>query len=318
MDVWDALKLMARRWYVAVPMVTLTLVGAVLTLIYVKPHHVSEGHIMLLPPSTEILPEQDQVAQSVNPWSTESLMAAVVTRLSNRALEGELAAEGYNATWEADADVRFDSVVTIETRSDSPGDAQATLQRLMTVVEVEVERQQQPYNLPPGAKITTLRLDSGENIELARGNQARALVVVVGIGGILTLVTTVSADVLLRSRERRRATRRYEFPMPAVAGSPGGNGNRLGASMAPSRSSLDDDATRPISPAVGGPSFDGIGSSSARRETSTARDESVPAARDGRLADRVGGDDATMVIPLNRDSWEPEPAARDGSEGRGS
>lgn len=298
MDVWDALKLMARRWYVAVPMVVLTLTGAVLTLIYVKPHHVSDGHIMLLPPSTEVVPEQDQISVTINPWTTDSLMAAVVTRLGNRALEAELADEGYRATWEADSDLRFSSVVTIQTRSDSPGDAQATLQRLMSVVEAEVERQQEQYQLPPGSRITTLRLDAGENIELARGNQARALVVVVGIGGILTLLATVTSDVLLRSYARRRNPKplSFDFNLPAFAGPRAGNGGLPAASPQTTGRSPDNEPTVPVS----SPAPDAA---------------SQPAATPAPASSGRSSDDSTMVIPISRDAWEP---TGDSAEGRGS
>lgn len=290
MDIWDALKLMARRWYVSVPMVLLTLVAVAWTLLTVEPRHTSDGHIMLVPPRIEINPGEDS-SYEVNPWDTDALTAAIVTRLRNRALFEQLADEGYRATWEADTDLQFRSVIVIQASSDSPGDAQATVQRLLQFVEQEIAAQQQQYNLPAGAEITSLRLDSGENLEVARGNQARALVVVLGIGGILILVTTVSTDVLMRSRARRRsevaqrlaaAADQAHLAVPVAAK---GNGSEPAPpstpAQPPARASADD--RRPVN----------------YWPPPSQAAESAPD-RDPEAADN----DATIILPLAKSGWE--------------
>jgi hypothetical protein len=302
MDIWDVLKLMVRRWYVALPMVLLTVSGAVWTLATVEPHHTSDGHVMLLPPSVTVA-SADGEQQVINPWTPETLRAAVVTRLGNYALRDQLAAEGYAASWEANTDSQFFSVIAIQTTSSSPGDAQATLMRLLHIVDIEIEQQQQPFTLPPGARITSLRLDNGENLEIARGNQARALVVVVGIGGILTLMATVSIDVLMRARARRRA----EAGLAPVPVGPDPTGTRL------ADNGRDPAATRAPSAGPGTADADDEPPTNIlvnyRSGPPSAATTPRPPATSQPAANQEGVDDSTIILPLARAQWDSKGSA---------
>lgn len=215
MDLWDVVKIMVRRWYLAGPLVLLTIAALAWTGTAVSPNHTSHGHVMLLPPSAEVESAAGE-QRTVNPWSTESLTGLVVTHLRNQGLHRQLQAEGYRGTWEVGPDTQFRSVIAISVTASTAEQAQATLLRLLDIVDREVSARQGPYDLPETMQITSARLDQGENLETRRGNQARALIVVAGIGGIITIGLTVGVDALLRALDRRRRRAEASQPVHAV------------------------------------------------------------------------------------------------------
>ena len=233
MDLWDVVKLIVRRWLVSVPLLLLTVAALVWTASAVSPNYTAEGNILMLPPTTEVN-STDGEERAVNPWDTESLTGAVITLLRNQGLHDQLANDGYNATWEAGRDVQFFSVINIEVTSPSPGEAQATIERLSEVVAHEVNARQQGYGLTEGQMIGTITLSAGENVAIARGNQMRAIIVVFLAGLILTVGLTIGYDALLRARAGKHAgappaTRAGAEPEPdlVTAGARYTNGARI-------------------------------------------------------------------------------------------
>jgi capsular polysaccharide biosynthesis protein len=234
MDLWDVVKLIVRRWIVSVPLLLLTVAALVWTASEVTPNYTAEGNILMLPPTTEINSSEGE-ERAVNPWDTDSLTGAVITLLRNKRLHDQLTGEGYDATWEAGRDVQFFSVINIEVTSRTAEQAQATIQRLSEVVAHEVSARQQGYALTEGQMVATVTLGGGENVEIARGNQLRAIIVVFFAGMILTVGLTIGYDAMLRSRDGRHAhpalvaARASTEPAPglATAGARQTNGVRM-------------------------------------------------------------------------------------------
>src|SRR5256885_11637048 len=111
MDFWDVAKLMARRWYITVPMLVLTLLGAVATDLTVKPDYKATGHITLIPPTVR----QDNVTNAkdvrpVNPWVEDALATTAIIRLQNKQLHDELTAEGLKGEWTAAVEGRLPGI----------------------------------------------------------------------------------------------------------------------------------------------------------------------------------------------------------------
>jgi capsular polysaccharide biosynthesis protein len=203
MDFWDVLKLMLRRWLVVLPMLLLTIGATVWTAVAVKPDYKATGHVTVLPPSVRQDSPQAGKKQTVNPWTEEALAEAVMIRLQRKDLHDKLAADGYRGEWETAAD-GLQPVITIEVIAPSPAEAQRTISRLIDVLDQEVKDRQAPYKLPAGENITTVTLDGGDTIDTVTSKLKRALVVVMGVGLILTVMVAVGVDAILRRRARTR------------------------------------------------------------------------------------------------------------------
>jgi capsular polysaccharide biosynthesis protein len=310
MDLWDVVKLIVRRWIVSVPLLLLTVAALVWTASAVSPNYTAEGNILMLPPTTE-LNSTDGEERTVNPWDTDSLTGAVITLLRNQSLHGQLAAEGYDATWEAGRDVQFFSVINIEVTSPSPGEAQATIERLSEVVAHEVNARQQGYGLTDGQMVGTVTLGAGENVAIARGNQMRAMIVVFLAGLILTVGLTIGYDALLRARAGKHAgappAARAAEPEPALTTGRYTNGARIDPVRQPVPAEATNQAPHQSRQAGINVSYRAASGVPAARPSSGAparASSSVPAARTAepeppRPAPNGPVDDSTVVLPLS-------------------
>jgi capsular polysaccharide biosynthesis protein len=203
MDLWDVAKLMAKRWYVALPVLVLTMVGAMVTARTVKPDYTATTNVSLLPP-TKADEAGNGTGQTVNPWDANSLTVATLTYLNSKRLHDEMKAQGFSDVWEADIDERLRGLIVIQVTAPTPELSQATARKLQDLAAAEVARRQAVYNLEPGHQFTTIPFDDGDNIEVVTSKMKRALIVVVGVGVIITIGLTVSLDAFLRWRSRRR------------------------------------------------------------------------------------------------------------------
>lgn len=219
MDLWDVTKLMGRRWYIAVPLILLTLLGAVWVVSAVKPDYESTTRVTLLPPQIRNeLPSEE--AKVVNRWDTNSLTIATVTWLEDKRVHDAMEARGLSDVWEADIDIRFPSLIIIKITADTEQKARATAQALQEGITAEVARQQEGQGLKTGEEVTTRPFDDGSNLEKATSKVKRALIVVVGVGLILTVALTIGLDAFLRwrgNRRRRRAEAQGAGPEPKPA-----------------------------------------------------------------------------------------------------
>lgn len=199
MDLWDVIRLMVRRWYVSAPMLVLTMAAVVGTAVTVSPNYTAEAQVMVLPPSSQgdSEPGEDRV---VNPWDVNSLAGAIVTMLRNHNLVEQLDEEGFRAAWEAGTDLQFQSVIVITVTSPTEHEATMAAERLLQAVNDEVSVQQASFDIPESEKISTVVLGAGENVEVVRGGQVRAMVVVLAAFLILTIGVTIAFDAVARRR----------------------------------------------------------------------------------------------------------------------
>jgi capsular polysaccharide biosynthesis protein len=307
MDLWDVTKLIVRRWYVALPILLVTVIAALWTTSTVKPDYEATTNVTLLPPTVR---EETNTGkrQTVNPWDTESLTVATLTYLNSKRLHDQMAADGYSQVWSADTDIRFRSLIIIKVTASGPEKAQESARKLQDLVTAEVERQQKAYNLKPGEEITTIPFDNGDNLETKTSKAKRALIVVIGIGMIITVAFTVGLDALLRWRAGRRNPKPNTplqgggTPPPAAPG-PEGVSARIASTT---RSSVDKGGSNGKPPAsgeetqripLGGLRFQMAGGE--ERDPQLTQPIKQPAEQ----SPPPPADDATIVLPLSNPMW---------------
>ena len=281
MDFWDLLKLMARRWPLVLPLLLLTIAATVWTGMKVKPDYRATGYVTLLPASVRAAGPADGKWQTVNPWTEQALAEAAIIRLQRKDLHDDLAAAGLVGTWEASAD-GLQPVVTIEVVAPSTDQAKAITHRLIAALEQEVRDRQTQYGLAAGEEITTVTLDSGDTTETVNSAIKRALVVVCGVGLVVTVMLTVAVDAILRRRARNQI-RKAELDAAAWQADLESRGRAVvGASQVP------------VSPAFS--IADAQDQPSSAVSTGDVRDQATP--------DPVPmPEDATIVLPLSNSPW---------------
>jgi len=307
MDLWDVAKLMARRWYVALPLLVLTMVGAMFTVQTVKPDYTATTNVSVLPP-TKADEAPNGAGQTVNPWDANSLTVATLTYLNSKRLHDEMKAQGFSDVWEADIDERLRGLIVIEVSAPTPELSQATARKLQELAAAEVARRQAVYNLEPGHQFTTIPFDDGDNIEVVTSKMKRALIAVVGVGIIITIGLTVSLDAFLRWRSRRREEMSALRPTVVVGrkATADATGEKQQPTAAPAPAGADGQADTEAKPHSTPPS------TSAQPGTPTEEETPVPIAQPMALrtvrAGVDGGEEATTrAVPA---VGEPPTGAR--------
>jgi hypothetical protein len=204
-DFWDLTKLVFRRWYVALPMLVLTGLGAFWTAHSVSPDYKATAYVQLIPPPEASITEN--IKDLRNPWldlglgavNTAASYATVdktfLNQLKDQGLSDNVViTDGYPAP-----------IAIIEVIGNSKQQATATSDQVVSRFSGVVKSLQDDYGVRERGRIVTRRLDTGKNLEETGGKVKRALVAVAGAGALLTAGLTVAFDALVRRRSRPQA-----------------------------------------------------------------------------------------------------------------
>ncbi|GAB7050427.1 hypothetical protein [Catenuloplanes indicus] len=213
MDFADVAKLLWRRWYLTAPLLLLTVIAMVWMALVVKPDYKAIGNVTLIPPTVSTQAAIG-TTQEVNPWEPSALAEATLIRLQSKALADSLAAQGFDGEWTVTTLDTNAPIISIEVVSPTEQQARDALSALIRVVQEEVSTKQEGYKLQDGEKITTLPLENSDSVEKVTTKLKRALVVVFGVGLILTIGVAVSVDAILRRRARRQVEGAAAIPAP--------------------------------------------------------------------------------------------------------
>ncbi|MEV5691844.1 hypothetical protein [Micromonospora globbae] len=209
MDLWDLTRLLFRRWYVALPILLASVLTAALVGQSVKPDYRSTGNLVLIPapgPVEPANPKQPTAERPKNPWGDLGLEAlgnaAILKVLDQKTLKG-LADSGLSDSITVQVTPRA-PILYVEAVGNSPAQATATVREVIRLLVAEVAEQQKGFGVLPQDTITTLTLTDGADVEAVTSKVKRVLVVIVGLGLLITAAGTIAVDVLLRRRQRRR------------------------------------------------------------------------------------------------------------------
>jgi capsular polysaccharide biosynthesis protein len=205
MDLWDVTKVALRRWYLAVPLLLVTVAGAGWVGVTVGPEYQATGHVAVIPPEVQRAWEVGQLTQ-VSPWNEEALAHAAQIRLEGKRLRDELAGAGYRGDWSVQVTGRM-PVVSLEVVAPTAEQATATLRRLQQVIDEVVRERQAAYGITAQEQIRTVRYDDGESVDASASRQRRVIVAVLGAGLTMTVGLVLAFDALAGRRRSRREQR---------------------------------------------------------------------------------------------------------------
>ncbi|BCJ66782.1 hypothetical protein [Polymorphospora rubra] len=234
MDLLDLLRLMVRRWYVAAPVVVLTLGAALVVGSSIQPEYKTSAAVLLVPPTTNPpAPAPNASPQPGNPWlkvGEVAMAQAVQISVSAADARQKVQAAGGDPGYEIGL-VNRSSIVTVDVTATTHEAALATVIAVTKLISDEVSESQEAYKPKAGEEITTEILDPGTEITPSRSNVLRAQIVVVAIGLLFTAVAAVVYDAIQRRRTVARAASRQSGRRPVAddAGQASVAGGRRGA-----------------------------------------------------------------------------------------
>jgi hypothetical protein len=320
-DFWDLTKLLVRRWYVALPMLLISVVLTVLTVGQVKPDYVATSYVQLVAPVQGATKPGQASPEQRNPWLGQGLQtlgnAAIITVLDQTVVR-ELKAAGLSDSYTVEMGGTT-PMISFEVVGSTEGQARETAEALVERFDQSVAKLQSDERVTAADAIRTRRLDQGTNVEESDSKVKRALVAVAGAGLLLTAAVTIGLDAWLRRRRRRRAEAPLPKPTPPVAGQvrrapaepivvrtqPNG-GDRVESDLPTTKISTTNGAAGAAAPANDGSSstvFVEYQSSGGKEPDAIEARESAEPAKPDLPAD------ATIVLPLSLPKKEHWPGA---------
>jgi capsular polysaccharide biosynthesis protein len=220
-DFWDLTKLLFRRWKISLPLLLISIGATAWVASTMKPDYSATGHVQMVPPV--VTPDTaDQLGHARNPWADlgpDALGEAVMITVRRDDVLKSLDRKGLSDTFTVTMDGRS-PIITIEVVAKTPAQATGTVVEIAKLLDQAVVDQQATRRTPKNESITTLTLDAGDNVERVTSKLKRALIVVAGVGLLLTAAITIGIDALLRNRARRRAASGRAKVAPAVGKPP--------------------------------------------------------------------------------------------------
>lgn len=207
MDFWDLTKLLFRRWYVATPLLLLSVAGAALVGSSVEPDYVATSYVQLVTPTVPQVKPGEQPPVQRNPWLNMGLSAlsgAATITVQDQTVLKQFQTQGLSQSFTLEMEGQL-PIVKIEVIGKTKQQASETSKRLVTLLDGNVLALQDEYSVPAEDRITTRRLDLGDNLTEDSGKVKRALVAIGGAGVLLSIALTIAYDAWMRKRNRRRA-----------------------------------------------------------------------------------------------------------------
>lgn len=208
MDVFDAVRVIARWWFVTVPLLVLSLAAAIALSSGIAPEYLVEGSIIFQGPLVRDSTSNPGETELINPLLEQPAALTTVAvvaslSLSNPQVATILASEGLSTDYEVGTESRT-PILLLLVRAGSRDVAIDTALRLAELVEDDVRLRQEAADVPTDERVTTnvIALSAVGGADYGGRNRIRLAVLVLGTGASFGL-----AFVLEGLRKKRLAAR---------------------------------------------------------------------------------------------------------------
>ena len=205
-DFWDLTRLLLRRWYIAVPMLLISVIGVFLAGTSVQPDYSGKGYLLLIPPHPTVTTGTTAApARAHNPWSDLggwALGNAAVLKVASGNIRADMVRRGLSENYTVSIS-EGSAMVNIEGVGSSPAQATATIREVLRLLNQVIKDQQNQFGVETQDLFTTLTLADGSDVDVVTSKVKRIAIVAGGVGLLLTAATTLGLDSFLRRRSRR-------------------------------------------------------------------------------------------------------------------
>ncbi|MCP2251131.1 hypothetical protein [Lentzea aerocolonigenes] len=212
MDFWGTVRVLRRRWYIALPAVLLTGVLALYVYITVPTRYESSGVLVLTSPAaggkySEKTKPEDVVR--VNPLlqfdGSLTTTAQILTQvLGDPKTAEELAGKKSTATYTANTGPVGGPLLFISTEADSPEAAEGLVGKVLDKTVAELASQQKALNAPEQTFITAQILVKPTTASAKIGGKVRYVGAATVVLLLLTIASTFAADSIMLKAKRRK------------------------------------------------------------------------------------------------------------------
>jgi capsular polysaccharide biosynthesis protein len=220
-DVWGAITVLVRRYYLTVPIIAIALVlGWVYANKTPAEYHASAA-VVVIGPAAAV---SKDVPQPVNPYTTvgtATVLATIQIDAGSEQSLQQLQRAGLSTNFTVVQNGKT-PIIDITATSRSPQQALATTTRLISIIQADLETRQHPYAPNKANQITAPVLSPSVLGALDKSAKKKALTVAIGLGIVFGIMLTLIIDGILRARQRRRDTQ-TDWAAPVLDREPADN-----------------------------------------------------------------------------------------------
>lgn len=203
MDLWDLLKVLARRWYVCVPLIISTSLAAVLLGSRVPADYEAQSSVILLGPSERA---DEVVTRQPNPYLSVGLgttAQSVQVAVSSNPARAKVARAGLPSDYELEVDTQS-SILVVTATASSAREAIATTTKVIALARQDLRRRQAAVDVPKWARIQTRAVSVADSALPVTSTAKRTSLALFAAGMMLAVALTLLYDTFLNLRSARR------------------------------------------------------------------------------------------------------------------
>ncbi len=226
-DLFTTIRILARRWYVVLPALLLTVAGAAATMRAVAPTYEVSAAVVLLGPATAGAPVAGQPAPPpVNPYlefggALETTGLILSRSLMSESTVDRLAAQGATATYEVGTGSEGGSpIVNVIATGPDQEAAKRTAAIVMAELRSELARRQVAAGAPASQFIRVEDVTRPDSATRTSGSRLRAVAAVMALGIALSFGLGFMAEAIAARRAGRAADPAPAPPSQAALSAP--------------------------------------------------------------------------------------------------
>jgi len=201
-DIWGAILVLARRFYLTVPLAAASLIAAYVLTHSIAPEYHASASVVLIGPTAI---EDKANPAPVNPYAqlgTTTMAATIQLDLSNDSSVAQVLAAHNSTNYSATA-VSRTPIITLTATSADPRQAVSTANQLISILRQNLASRQQPFTTKPTEQITAQVLSAAELATADTSSRTKAEAISMGTAIVLTIIVVLIVDAVLASRRRR-------------------------------------------------------------------------------------------------------------------
>jgi hypothetical protein len=198
-DLWSAIFTVIRRWYVALPILLVSILAMVVIGGKMQPDYKAEASLVFTGPARKIVNGQEQPFKNQYANDTKTLAAAVYRQITSADQHRSLEEDGFSPRYDLALD-QFSAIMDIEVTAKSQEQAIDTANQLISETDrnaLAIQRQSRP---PEDELVRVDKIYLPVDAELVPGSKSRVMATVLLLG----LVAAASAAFMVESLAARR------------------------------------------------------------------------------------------------------------------
>lgn len=211
MDLWDGLRIVLRRWKVALPIFLAFAVVAFVSSGMINAEYSAGGSVILLGPNSQATDGADGADEdgdtSANPWLTgcntcETVARAIQLSLASTEAKQSVAEDGLSTDYTIVVENRS-PLITLTATSGSPATAVDTVSGVIDRINTELEARQSDASAPSDQRITASVLSQDAEAKGDYGSRTKARIALLAAGALTAAATALLLEGFSFKRRER-------------------------------------------------------------------------------------------------------------------